>query len=112
MFFFFSSRGRHTSCALVTEVQTCALPILEQRVKSLPHRRRRMEALERIGGEEEEGVEAEPDRRLRRQGRDQGPLLQLPLEQRHRAAGDAKSEERRVGKECVSTCRSRWSPYH
>src|SRR3546814_2619259 len=34
-------------------------------------------------------------------------------------AGDAgrgfrvvRSEERRVGKECVSTCRSRWSPYH
>src|SRR3546814_1359054 len=26
--------------------------------------------------------------------------------------GDDRSEERRVGKECVSTCRSRWSPYH
>src|SRR3546814_12208703 len=25
---------------------------------------------------------------------------------------DIRSEERRVGKECVSTCRSRWSPYH
>src|SRR3546814_21020096 len=25
---------------------------------------------------------------------------------------DNRSEERRVGKECVSTCRSRWSPYH
>src|SRR3546814_2505637 len=25
---------------------------------------------------------------------------------------DRQSEERRVGKECVSTCRSRWSPYH
>src|SRR3546814_15612247 len=25
---------------------------------------------------------------------------------------DTRSEERRVGKECVSTCRSRWSPYH
>src|SRR3546814_20152308 len=25
---------------------------------------------------------------------------------------DARSEERRVGKECVSTCRSRWSTYH
>src|SRR3546814_13631378 len=25
---------------------------------------------------------------------------------------DARSEERRGGKECVSTCRSRWSPYH
>src|SRR3546814_8567765 len=26
--------------------------------------------------------------------------------------GFIRSEERRVGKECVSTCRSRWSPYH
>src|SRR3546814_14597723 len=25
---------------------------------------------------------------------------------------DTRSEERRVGKECVSTCESRWSPYH
>src|SRR3546814_18120242 len=25
---------------------------------------------------------------------------------------DGRSEERREGKECVSTCRSRWSPYH
>src|SRR3546814_15272297 len=25
---------------------------------------------------------------------------------------DNRSEERRVGKECVRTCRSRWSPYH
>src|SRR3546814_2235094 len=40
---------------------------------------------------------------------------------RHHAVGAAdvdqqcrveRSEERRVGKECVSTCRSRWSPYH
>src|SRR3546814_9341696 len=28
------------------------------------------------------------------------------------AALTLRSEERRVGKECVSTCRSRWSPYH
>src|SRR3546814_20757943 len=28
------------------------------------------------------------------------------------AYADYRSEERRVGKECVSTCRSRWSPYH
>src|SRR3546814_16698001 len=28
------------------------------------------------------------------------------------AASEQRSEERRVGKECVSTCRSRWSPYH
>src|SRR3546814_9660002 len=29
-----------------------------------------------------------------------------------RDVGPSRSEERRVGKECVSTCRSRWSPYH
>src|SRR3546814_14678876 len=29
-----------------------------------------------------------------------------------RRNGYGRSEERRVGKECVSTCRSRWSPYH
>src|SRR3546814_18948088 len=33
LFFFFSSRRRHTRCALVTGVQTCALPILLQRHK-------------------------------------------------------------------------------
>src|SRR3546814_3777679 len=30
----------------------------------------------------------------------------------HGAHGRSRSEERRVGKECVSTCRSRWSPSH
>src|SRR3546814_13111642 len=29
-----------------------------------------------------------------------------------RAALTVRSEERRVGNECVGTCRSRWSPYH
>src|SRR3546814_14277348 len=38
-----------------------------------------------------------PDRRGDAGGDEHGPL---------------RSEERRVGKECVSTCRSRWSPYH
>src|SRR3546814_15681923 len=30
----------------------------------------------------------------------------------YRQGTSHRSEERRVGKECVSTCRSRWSPYH
>src|SRR3546814_14769115 len=30
----------------------------------------------------------------------------------HGGVVGVRSEERRVGKECVSTCRSRWSPYH
>src|SRR3546814_12993333 len=36
----------------------------------------------------------------------------LIMEQLKDAHGDVRSEERRVGTECVSTCRSRWSPYH
>src|SRR3546814_1255688 len=51
-------------------------------------------------------------------------LLQRPHAHRHAPPGadlapavayhrhDGRTEERRVGKECVSTCRSRWSPYH
>src|SRR6059058_6454699 len=34
------------------------------------------------------------------------------MPRQHTAAGPWRSEERRVGKECVTTCRSRWSPYH
>src|SRR3546814_1990505 len=42
------------------------------------------------------------------------PLLDEPQTRptRASAAKARRSEERRVGKECVSTCRSRWSPYH
>src|SRR3546814_4891682 len=36
----------------------------------------------------------------------------LRLVHGHRERAVVRSEERRVGKECVSTCRSRWSPYH
>src|SRR3546814_14534845 len=38
---------------------------------------------------------------------DQRIQLLLPYQ-----VNEERSEERRVGKECVSTCRSRWSPYH
>src|SRR3546814_3011777 len=38
------------------------------------------------------------------------PVLARSFDVGHAAL--ARSEERRVGKECVSTCRSRWSPYH
>src|SRR3546814_15581621 len=50
-----------------------------------------------------------------------GKTFDLPVEARADRGGyvlkndrpiPARSEERRVGKECVSTCRSRWSPYN
>src|SRR3546814_5600955 len=36
----------------------------------------------------------------------------FPTETGRRAGRDLRSAARRVGKECVSTCRSRWSPFH
>src|SRR3546814_20036179 len=51
-----------------------------------------------------EGIPA-PDRREPR-------LPQLPVRPDAGQFGQARSEERRVGKECVSTCRSRWCTYH
>src|SRR3546814_10788803 len=39
-------------------------------------------------------------------------VLHDPADEDGFAVGQAETEERRVGKECVSTCRSRWSPYH
>src|SRR3546814_12836997 len=46
-----------------------------------------------------------------------GPLAvqtakKIVTESRDWRQADMRSEERRGGKECVSTCRSRWSPYH
>src|SRR3546814_18237997 len=43
--------------------------------------------------------------------RDLRPELAATLDGRWRTSPE-RSDERRVGKECVSTCRSRWSPYH
>src|SRR3546814_8833293 len=94
-FFFFSSRRRHTRCALVTGVQTCALPIFD--------------AVRAVCGEMVSARQAEslglvtfsPD------SIDWDDEVRIALEERR-----ARSEERRVGKECVSTCRSRWSRYH
>src|SRR3546814_1588229 len=86
--FFFSSRRRHTRCALVTGVQTCALPIYLGTTAGLDERQRRKD-----------------------NGGTRGDCSELG---RFTGNGHAigRSEERRVGKECVSTCRSRWSPYH
>src|SRR3546814_20791321 len=104
--FFFPSRRRHTRCSLVTGVQTCALPIFR------PGERGDDEA-QRTDGCPSAGLTAgtHPNAGLR------------PVQRRTRSDGavssrrdgsvsllGSRSEERRVGKECVSPCRLRWSP--
>src|SRR3546814_4819501 len=41
-----------------------------------------------------------------------GEAHAFPAEEHLHEVVGGRSEERRVGNECVSTCRSRWSPYH
>src|SRR3546814_6737619 len=99
---FFSSRRRHTRCALVTGVQTCALPIClfdPDRVETRSLRSK----------EDAHDYRYFPDPDLL--------PLELDIAFLHQCRASLpelpdRSEERRVGKECVSTCRSRWSPYH
>src|SRR3546814_9061669 len=85
---FFSSRRRHTRCALVTGVQTCALPIYITDYGAFVD----------LGGID--------------------GLLHVTVMSYKRVNHPSevinigRSEERRVGKECVRTCRSRWSPYN
>src|SRR3546814_1705582 len=101
--FLFSSRRRHTMCALVTGVQTCALPI----------------SLALDGGEQYATLRC---RRFANQLHGRFGLAVELVDERNssveaqQALGthqpDDRSEERRVGKECVSTWKYRWWPYH
>src|SRR3546814_8015302 len=95
--FFFSSRRRHTRCALVTGVQTCALPIYPRPIRNAGRSRSKP-----LGKKAPEGS--------RTYCCDASGLVRVLLGAQESVS--LRSEERRVGKECVSTCRSRWSPYH
>src|SRR3546814_8372621 len=99
--FFFSSRRRHTRCALVTGVQTCALPIYDMADEaSYSAYHRAIHAAELC---EDRAFDQD----------DHAKMAQVIDEKIHYALGAGKrltlierakrSEERRVGKECVST---------
>src|SRR3546814_1213686 len=101
--FFFSSRRRHTRCALVTGVQTCALPISQIIIDNFvvgKNTSSQTSFIEVCGADfvllnsEFSGVQSNS----------------TLIENDCKNTTLARSEERRVGKECVSTCRSRWSP--
>src|SRR3546814_9495841 len=100
VFFFFSSRRRHTRCALVTGVQTCALPIsaawalLWNNPKiHTPERRKTWLACE-----------------AHRESLGDFLAARNFLREVEPAAQEIGRASCR--KECVSTCRSRGSPYH
>src|SRR3546814_2202135 len=98
-FFFFSSRRRHTRGALVTGVHTCALPIYRGDRGRGAKFEREVTVGHAVDAVRHRTVEAE-----RGGGR-------IAVE-REAGARERRSAERRVGKECGSTCRSRWSTDH
>src|SRR3546814_3189662 len=117
LFFFFSSRRRHTRCALVTGVQTCALPILEIGAEAAGGdfafeiavgrgNHAYIDAMERIAAD---ALDLAVLQRAQKFGLHRERQFAHFVEEQRALV---RSEERRVGKECVSTCRSRWSPYH
>src|SRR3546814_3770962 len=107
---FFSSRRRHTMFALVTGVQTCALPIfhagpalLAEPYFAVPRAPARQP---RRDGDAAQTQGNRPERGRQRQGRS------MRMTHPETPVDIVRSEERRVGKECVSTCRSGWSASH
>src|SRR3546814_3501405 len=125
LFFFFSSRRRHTRCALVTGVQTCALPICyadragvevaDPHHDAARHDQRGGGEAELLGSEQRRDDDVTAGLHLS-VGLDDDAVAQAVEQQRLLRLGQAelprRSEERRVGKECVSTCSSRGLPYN
>src|SRR3546814_3153122 len=112
-YFFFSSRRRHTRCALVTGVQTCAPISADMLRNSLP-----LEAVpadyaapgDLLGQAVREWAKRQLGIGLAQPNRNLHDDLLAVVEPILFQETLARSEERRGGKECVSTCRSRWSP--
>src|SRR3546814_1031184 len=100
-FFFFSSRRRHTRCALVTGVQTCALPISTDPCS----RYAQSGNATLIANCQASGVPANYTQL------GNTILTTVGGNEDLKPESSTRSEERSVGKECVSTCRSQWSPY-
>src|SRR3546814_11802360 len=126
VFFFFSSRRRHTRCALVTGVQTCALPIsIENALRKFAWDNYGMDGVSYALDADPDAQEWVPDlatkirTAIASQSVDPAPALPQRI-----ALGvsqgigdpirafDMSSEERRVGKGGVSPVRARWSRYH
>src|SRR3546814_3796862 len=112
--FFFSSRRRHTRCALVTGVQTCALPICsvaDEILQAMVADTALGRAYVNNGGDI--AVHLAPGESLRagvvcNPEHPHGDAIAV-LHAAPPARGIAtRSEEHRGGKECVHTCRSQW----
>src|SRR3546814_11700624 len=105
----FSSRRRHTRCALVTGVQTCALPIFQGLASFRSSSRLRVDA---YSSSSTFCIASCLTKRGRQSWVCRTSFHSLLAATLARADSQYRSEERRVGKEWVRTCRTRWAPYN
>src|SRR3546814_7642988 len=115
-FFFFSSRRRHTSCALVTGVQTCDLPISSESRGGFPEIAAESAAFVKgFDAEHHPQIGADFEGIVRKVGEfghhaPAADKIDIAIEIGRIGRIGERSEERSVGKGCVSTCRSGWAP--
>src|SRR3546814_16376635 len=121
--FFFSSRRRHTGCAFVTGVQTCALPICGQNpgIGSGQGTQNQNVNVNGASTFNLRGIGPSATLTLLNGNRfaysgtqsviDISAIPTAAVERIEIVADGARSEERRVGKEGVRPCRTRLSPY-
>src|SRR3546814_4792524 len=118
LMFFFSSRRRHTRSALVTGVQTCALPIAMAAAPVYAQSTKiGFVSTERIlrDSKPAKAAQSKIEAEFKRRDDELQKMATSLRSQAQKFDKDApvlRSEERRVGKECVSQRRCRWSPYH
>src|SRR3546814_12527750 len=112
--FCFSSRRRHTRCALVTGVQTCALPIYMSMARDIDVLRDRLTGFWRLGQEPVVGAVNSCFGVFTHDGlRFRSNVPGAPLAPADRGEGHmGRPEQRRVGNEGVSTGGSRGSSCH
>src|SRR3546814_2134525 len=107
IFFFFKQKTAY-EMRISDWSSTCALPISCRDLIVLV---RKGDLLLALVGDVERGDDGVV--LSRQQARDDAvPVLHDEFALGRHALAHLRSEERRVGKECVSTFRSRWSPYH
>src|SRR3546814_2046745 len=108
VFFFFKQKTAYEMRISDWSSDVCSSDLSVEHVDGQPHDVRRQEEELRPLRQADEQVDAAADR-----DRADQPVERRPeLARRIGFAPAHRSEERRVGKECVSTCSTRWSPYH
>src|SRR3546814_2842820 len=126
LFFFFSGRGRHTICALVTGVQTCALPIYatvapacgidahKSGAQSAPGWDQNDITVDLTNGGNGQFIgQTETNRSFGNVWCNNAATVTISVAALTSSATTTdRSEELRVGKECGRQCRSRGSQYH